>query len=627
MRYLTALLVLTLSCIARAGDQAIALNSPSKNITATVAVANGHLCYSIEADGKAVIESSPIGISVDGVDLGKDAVLGTATSVPVEQSYTEFYRHRTATDHSIQSSIPITTPRAKGQTAWKLDVRCFDDGVAIRYELPAGAKHVDGESTSWAIPSRATQIVWSDNSECYEGFTHATAIGEVPEQKIVLAPLTITLPEHFISISEADCEAFPDMGITRQGNVLQAMYAQQAKGFDLVRDPTEAKEGIPCNGLDTGNVVTPWRTVIVSRDLNGIVNSDMLTDLCPAPRGDFGWVQPGRVLWQWWSTGGPRLDEQHAWYDAAAKLKWEYYLIDEGWSRWKTPDKDAWQLLKDCIDYGKSVGVKTLVWKNSNEVLTAEKRRAFMEKVASLGAAGLKIDFIPPATSQRMQWYLGGMQDAAELHLILNYHGSVKPTGIERTYPNALTREAVRGDEYHLTRYHRVMPLTQDVELPFARLLAGAGDTTPVMLNPKELKTSGFTWPHELAQGIVQSEPLLCFADQYKFFIGSPFEDLMRDYPCVWDETRVLPVTQIGQVVAFARRSGDSWWLAVENGPQQRTLNLPLDFLPSTADGTLLYDAADDAAVDHREQKVSPGDTLMIPLRPAGGFFARLRIR
>jgi alpha-glucosidase len=253
-----------------------------------------------------------------------------------------------------------------------------------------------------------------------------------------------------------------------------------------------------------------------------------------------------------------------------------------------------------------------------------DKRRAYLEKVKALGADGIKIDFIPDATSDIMQWYMGTMQDCAELKLLLNFHGSVKPTGLRRTYPNDITREAVRGNEYHMTRYRRVEPLEQDVCLPFTRLMAGAADITPVILDPVQLTSTKFTWPHEFAQAIVYLSPITHFTDQYKFYIESPMFDLFQVIPTVWDETRVLSCTSIGEIVAYARRKGETWWIGVMNGATEREIKIPLDFLKKSKNATLIYDdKLTNTSIDRQEKTVSPKDILTIKLVPGGGFVGR----
>lgn len=222
-------------------------------------------------------------------------------------------------------------------------------------------------------------------------------------------------------------------------------------------------------------------------------------------------------------------------------------------------------------------------------------------------------------------WYLGTLRDCAELKLLVDFHGAVKPTGLQRTYPNALTREAVRGNEYNMSRYKRIQPYTEDVTLPFGRALAGPADITPVILNPRELAPSHFTWTHELAQAVIYLSPIAVFCDQYQYYLDSPFRDLLEVIPTVWDETCVLPCTEIGEVIAYARRKGDTWWIGVINGATQRDTKLSFNFLNKPGTATLIFDDASvDAAIERQQRAMKRADTLMVSLRPGGGFFARV---
>ena len=353
----------------------------------------------------------------------------------------------------------------------------------------------------------------------------------------------------------------------------------------------------------------------------------MVTNLCPAPKAgmDFSWVKPGRCMWHWWSVGAPKYEDQKAWFDAAKQMGWEYYLIDEGWSWWKQEGKSQWDMLAEVIAYGKSQGVKSIVWVNSAEMRHAPERRAYLERVKAIGAVGIKIDFIPRATTEVMQWYMGAMQDCAELGLLVNFHGSVKPTGLSRTYPNDITREAVRGNEYQIRRYGRVLPQAHYVSLPFTRLLAGPADLTPVTLNPAEIAVGGYSWAHEMSQAIVFLSPVLHFSDHYSYYLESPMRDLLSEVPTTWDETLVLPCTEMGKVVAYARRKGNDWWIGVMNGDQPREISISLDFLKGKGKAALVYD--DDTRLDgvkREDRNVSSQETLRMKLRPGGGFVARI---
>lgn len=597
--------------------------SPDKRISVWVfTTTEGRLSYAVKSDDVQVLETSPLGIVIDNIDLGNGAKIVSKTALSkIDKKYTIFGNHSMVYNRANEAAIPLET----AGKSFKLIVRVYNDGIGFRYTLPEGSKHIDSEITSWNLPKNTNKVAWSGFSQCYEELSYATALEKIPQDKPVMGPITFKVNGHFLSISEADCETFSDMAFVRNGNLLKATFPFAKGGWDIGQRADNKASVLA--GAYRGYQVSPWRTTIVTRNLTDLINSDLLMNLCPVPAkgDDFSWVQPGRCLWQWWSVGSPKYDDQKNWYDAAAKLKWEYYLVDDGWRYWSKPDKDQWALLAEVISYGKSVGVKSIVWVDSKEMREADKRRTYLEKIKALGANGIKIDFIPDATSNIMQWYMGAMQDCAELKLLVNFHGSVKPTGLRRTYPNDITREAVRGNEYHMTRYHRVAPLEQDVCLPFTRLMSGAADITPVILDPKELVTTKFTWAHQFAQAIVYLSPITHFADQYKFYLESPMLDLFQKIPTIWDETKVLSCTEIGEVVAYARRKGDTWWIGIMNGATERVIKIPLDFLKKQTQATLIYDdKLMNTSIDRREQSLMPNDILTIKLVPRGGFVARL---
>lgn len=128
----------------------------------------------------------------------------------------------------------------------------------------------------------------------------------------------------------------------------------------------------------------------------------------PAAGMDFNWVKPGRSLWSWWSVDNPPYADLKNWYDAAAQLKWEYYLIDAGWADWRSPGKDQWAMLKDISDYGKRIGVRTIMWGEYKEMPTLKERRAWLENVKAAGTAGVKLDFPPDGTRPHCELVVHG---------------------------------------------------------------------------------------------------------------------------------------------------------------------------------------------------------------------------
>ena len=230
--------------------------------------------------------------------------------------------------------------------------------------------------------------------------------------------------------------------------------------------------------------------------------------------------------------------------------------------------------LKDVVDYAASKKVKVLIWVHSREVFTPQDRKAYFDTTIQAGAAGIEIDFPPKANVAWATWYTDTLRDAADLKLLIDFHDAVKPTGRDRTWPNEITREGIRGQECNVTRYKRQLPPERDTILPFNRFVQGYADYMPTALNPKELL--GFTWVHEIAKPIIFSSPFLCYADHPTFYLKNPALDIIKAIPATFDQTVLLPGSKIGSAAAFARRSGDRWFVGILNGAEPQQMNIPL---------------------------------------------------
>lgn len=584
----------------------VSVSSPSGIIKINVETdASGTLTWSVERNEKTVIAASPLGLTVDGQNLGESVTLGKSQSRIINETYSIYGNHSTAINHCTETAIPVS---GSDGIKYVLDVRAYNDGAAVRYRISQDNKTytIAGESTGFALPLDA-QAWWELYDQSYEKPCESSLLSGIPENAPLSPPITFGLGDDlYVSLSEANNDCFPDMGLVRHGNVLQSIYPPSSGGWK-----------------HEGTITTPWRAAIIAEGLTALVNSDLISNLCPPPSKELAnadWIQPGRSLWQWWAIGAPKYDEQRDWVDAARTLKFEYYLIDDGWRNWGAPGKNQWECLEEVIDYAKSQGVKALVWVNSAEMRDAKSRRAYLEKVADIGAAGIKIDFIPPCTAEITRWYEGALQDTAELELLCNFHGSVKLTGRQRTWPHELTREAVRGHEYHMSRYGRVQAADHDTIVPFTRYLCGPADYTPTAFDTKEMV--GYTWSHLLAQAVDMTSPLLHFAGKYQDFIGNPAEDLIRHLPATWDETIVLPGSEIGTVVGFARRRGQEWYIGVLNGGEETTLPIDLSFLGNGKWKAQVFadDPNNPATFKQAEKAVTARDQFEVPMSPRGGL-------
>jgi alpha-glucosidase len=227
-----------------------------------------------------------------------------------------------------------------------------------------------------------------------------------------------------------------------------------------------------------------------------------------------------------------------------------------------------------------------------------------------------------PLAKEVVDLYPVLLREAAESHIMVDFHGSNKPTGEPRTWPNELGREGVYGLEHKgMTEWSR-----HNATVPFTRLLAGHADYTPVLFGDRRRETS---WAHQVATAVVMTSPLLVYAAHPRSLLENPASEMIKSIPSVWDETVVLPISEIGERAAFARRSGDCWFLAVVNGPNAATIRVPATFLkPGEYRALLVRDRADDpAAVKIEEATVTRDDPLAIELRAGGGFIARFTRR
>jgi len=294
----------------------------------------------------------------------------------------------------------------------------------------------------------------------------------------------------------------------------------------------------------------------------------------------------------------------------ASELGFEYNLLEGFWSKW--PESD----LKDLADYSHALGVKIIIWKHSSALRDEKSIREFFDMCNRTGVAGAKIDFFDHEHKEVVDQYEALSRAAAEHKLILDFHGCNKPTGQERTWPNVLGMEGIRGMEMGA-------PYAQhEVTLPFTRMLAGLADYTPTHFSSRRLADT--TWAHQVANAVLLQAPLLVYAAHPANLLANPAAEMLKSIPSVWDETIVLPVSEIGSTAAFARRNGDTWFLAVNNGPVARTVRVDLSFLgPGTYHSLLIRDASEAASVKIERQTARAADSLDIDMRSGGGFVGR----
>ena len=369
----------------------------------------------------------------------------------------------------------------------------------------------------------------------------------------------------------------------------------------------------------TARFVHPWRVVIVGRTLDTLVTTDLIPNLCPAPdpmlfpRGiRTDWIRPGRAVWRFLDGGDATVDGIKEFSRLAGELGFEYQVVEGQWQKW-TADE-----LRDVVEYSKARGVGIFVWRHRNTLGDAAERRTLFASLEKAGVVGLKVDFLDHEAREVIDLYQAILRDAAEFHLMVDFHGANKPAGEPRTWPNEMTREGIFGLE------HRRMEAwaTFNTTFPFTRMLAGHADYTPVVFGERRKDTS---WAHQIASAAILTSPLLVYGGHPASLLASPAVEMIKSIPSVWDETIVLPPSAIGELAMFARRSGDRWFVAALNGPTARTVRIDPAFLGAGAYRTLIVrddpDAADAVHVERAEARRDR--PLEIVMRAAGGFIVR----
>lgn len=601
-----------------APSKSTSLTSPNGKVAAHVGVSGGRLVLAVQRDGKTVLDPSPLGVMVDGVDLGEDIEIGTSETYTTNTTYPDPRGPGFLKDQCKGVKLSL---RTKGSnSAWTLDVRAYDDGVAWRYLVPgSGTRKITGEATSFVLPEGTTY--WSHHeTTCYEAnFLSFTAKGSAAINPVTM-PITAELPAGgFACLTEANIIGYSGMTIGPRGRILTAVFQDDAKGWNL-----------------EGNISTPWRVVIAVDNLDALVNQSIVYNVSPPPdpklflKGkDTDWIKPGCAYWTW--NVGLRDSAQWAliqgFVDEAASLNCPYYVIDDGWREkergWHRNGKDEWASLKEFCDYAARKNVKIMVWQSCWGIQDLAAREEFFRNVAEAGAVGVKIDFMNNESQQMLEFFRSCLEIGARHKIMINFHGAYKPAGEERTWPHWLTREAIYGMENGGGIQRQTF-----AALPFTRFVTGPADFTPTDFRPGPMGNS--TAGSQMAVAVAYASPIHHWGDSIKAYQaqGPEVLDFIRNKPPVWDETKVLPGSKIGKAALMARRSGDVWYVAAINGTDQdMTHEIKTGFLAAGKwDAVSFADVpGDKTKLSVNKSSVTSASAVNARMSPGGGFLMVIR--
>jgi alpha-glucosidase len=377
---------------------------------------------------------------------------------------------------------------------------------------------------------------------------------------------------------------------------------------------------------------------VLGDSLAAIVESTLVTDLNdPTQMPDTAWIRPGRVAWSWWSDNPSPKDgaKQKKFVDLAAEMGWEYVLVDANWT---IMDNGT---IHDVLRYAKQKGVGVLLWYNSggpHNVVTEKPRdcltytpvRQFeLDMLREWGVKGIKVDFFQSDKQDVIGLYQGILQDSADKHIMMNFHGCTLPRGWERTYPHLMSMEAVRGEECYIfdEKFPERAPV-QNTITPFTRNAVGPMDYTPVTFSDNRYARLN-TSVHELALSVLFETGWLHFADKAESYLSLPPvpKQFLKEVPVAWDDTRFVDGYP-GQWVSLARRKGDTWYLVGVNGENRpRSARIqPGDWLKrGRYELTTIGDGAEARSFDCATRPWEAGQSFEVKMAPRGGFVAVLK--
>lgn len=596
--------------------------SPDGRATIGVWVGRDGPRWAATYHGVTIAEASALGLVLaDGTVVGPRAGAGRTTTSRHRGSWQPTYgRNSTVDDSWTQVRLPLADG-ASGLT-FAVVARAYDSGVALRYELtgtPGGDVTLSGEATTVALPAGSTVYGSRDEDQFLttppagipsSGTSTGSSITD--PGPLFDNPVTAELPDGtLVCVCEADRHHYPRLMLAGGGGNALRTHLMRCAG----RGGTDG-------AVDAFTVTTPfstpWRVLVAGGDGPDLINhSDLVSTLAtPNTTGDTSWIKPGKAL----RVTSLNTAAALAGIDFAAARGLAYIEFDAGWygpehDPSSDPTKPIAALdLPQVIAYGQSKGVGLVLYVNSIALSDADSLFALYR---SWGVAGLKLGFVLEGTQAQTDQVTGFAATAAKYHLLVNQHDDLRPFGQERTWPNWINLEGVRGNEHFPTASH-------NVTLPFTRNIAGPMDYTICLSQARDQTTDA----HQMAMAAVFYQPIVWvywYDAPAKYATGNwpqlPWFDAV---PTVWDRSLAL-AGQIGRYVVVARRSGDAWYLGALTNEQGRVLDVPLDFLgpgdwraTAWADGPP-NDAPHLTPVTVSTTAVTAASTLTLRLAPSGG--------
>lgn len=626
-------------------DNGHTVSSPDNRTQITIAVGD-QVTYAVKRDGVILVQPSPIGMTfANGTAAGVHAAVKRTSTRSENRTVPRVIHQKSST---VLEAYNERTIEFKDGTS--LIVRAYDLGVAYRWSIGwKGETIVSAETFTIDLPGEP--MVWFPEETSFMShnerlYTHA-ALKTITDKQFASTPtLLATDGGKHILISESDLRDYPGLWLNGTGaNALHGLWPafvlEEKKKNDRDVEPVKRADHL---AKTMAPRAFPWRMLAIADHDRDLLTNDLVFLLSqPSQIKDPSWIKPGKVAWDWWNANniynvdfraGINNETYKYYIDFASQHGIEYVILDEGWYPLgdllkQEPGIDVPEL----VAYGKSKNVGIILWVIWKTL--EDQMQPALDLFASWGVKGIKVDFMQRDDQWMVNYYWNTSREAAARKLLVDFHGAYKPSGLNRTWPNMLTSEGVRGLEN--AKWSTVTP-KHCVTLPFTRMVAGPMDFTPgamVNIPEKSFKpmwatpASMGTRCQQLAMYVVYESPLQMLCDSPTNYMRE--EECMKflgPVPAVWDRTIALDA-KVGSYVLMARKSGEEWYVGGMTDEEGRTLPLDLSFLGEGAWTAEIWQDginADRNGNDYKHvtQAVSAGTTLHVRMAPGGGWVARI---
>lgn len=657
-RFFLFALALVAASTAVAAEKSYTLASPDGRVEAVVAVGE-KMTYSVLFDGRSIVAPSHIALQLEGGEtLGEGGRLAKATRESVDELIRPQFYYRTEIADRYNA---LTLSFREG---YAVEFRAYDEGVAYRFRT--------SRKEDYTVRNEVAEFRFAEPAEVWLAYNNLTgekqdrymtsfentythcALSDVDAAQLAFSPVLVECGGVKVCIAESDVEAYPGMFISNPTgeNALVGHFAPLPRrveegGHNKLQGLVREREAYiaQCKAERT----LPWRIVLVTEDDRTLAANDMVYRLAaPSRVEDTSWIKPGKVAWEWWNhwgingvdfVSGVNNPTYKVYIDFAAKNGIEYVILDEGWAvkyandlRQVVPEID----LPELVEYATERGVGLILWAGYNAF--NRDIEGICAHYAKMGIKGFKIDFMDRDDAAMVDFHYRVAEATSRHKMLVDFHGTYKPTGLNRTYPNIINFEAVFGLEQMKWSPTSVDHVAYDVTMPFIRMLAGPIDYTQgAMRNASkrnyrpvshEAMSQG-TRCHQLAEYVVFFSPLSMLCDSPSQYEREP-EALayISKIPTTWDQTVILE-GEVGEYVVTARRHGNEWYVGALTSwtPREMTLDLtPLLGTGGNFKADIYRDGANAAerASDYRFEQIEiPADRkVQVKMAPGGGFVA-----